>query len=163
MSNADCPGPSHPGGECAHGEEHSHEVHRSDREWLTPDADLRAESVRLSEQQWGELQGVGRVQHGDGALLDMGGGRIFFAPAGTPPPFGVTPTSALVPELPVAPHGTTVELRLFGMPYRWVRADLDGQYRLQRIETPPFYRELVRAHLDLASGNSAFRGMNPDG
>lgn len=118
-----------------------------DREWLPTDGEVETRSVTLSNEEWEELQGLGRVRFGDGTLLRMGEGRAFLAPAGTPPPLA---------PLPPAPLGTTVELRLFGMPYRWVTER--GRLRLQRIETPPFYRELMRAALDLADANPAFRG-----
>lgn len=127
MSSADCPGPAHPGGECPHGEEHPHEL------------------------RWTEITRSLRVAEGQ---------RVWIGPAGLRPEdvrSAVVPVGDWPGPIPPAPHGTTVETRLFGLPYRWVRQG--GRLRLQRIETPPLYRELVRAHLDLADANPAFRGM----
>lgn len=128
-----------------------------DREWLPADVPEAATgSVHLTPEEWTELEGVGRLQVGDGTFLHLGESRVFFAPAHTPapgPPW----------ELPPAPHGTTVEVRLFGLPYRWQRATQTGQLRLQRIETPVGYRELMRAHVALADANGSFRGVGPAG
>lgn len=130
------------------------EYARAGRErWLPDDAPPAITgSARLTPEQWTELEEVGRVDVGDGTMLRMGSGRLFFAPAHTPPPQG---------PLPPAPYGTTVELRIYGKPYRWIRPN--GRLRLQRIESPPMYDELVRAHLDLASGNPAFRDVGSGG